>query len=300
MQTACALQFKPVTVADYGKILPYLVGKQTVICDLSMLYFYMWGDMLGIELAFADEVLFLRRNNKYGLSYYPPLVKGQPLTAGLSYLSHLALPEVRLCSVPAHEVEGFEGACLVKEKGTSRRWADYIYNATDLATLGGNRYHKKRNLVRQFEKLYPMHTYEDITPENIAEVILFMQRFAEETAENEDKAYENSRVMALLKEYTALPVVGGLVRAQGEIVAFTVAEVIDDVLLVHVEKADRRFKGAYQYINYRFVGEQLRVHPIRLVNREDDAGDEGLRQAKLSYFPVEILHKYHMVIDSKE
>ena len=300
MQTACALQFKPVTVADYGKILPYLSGKHTVICDLSMLYFHMWGNMLGIEYAFANEVLFLRRNNKYGLSYYPPLVKDQPLTAGLAYLSYLALPEVRLCSVPAHEVEGFERVCAVKEKGTSRRWADYVYNASDLATLGGKRYHKKRNLVHQFEKLYPSHTYETITAENLAEVITFMQRFAEEAAENEDKAYENSRVLALLKEYVDLPVVGGLVRVEGEIVAFTVAEVIDEVLLVHVEKADRRFKGAYQYINSRFVGEQIKDHAVRFVNREDDAGDEGLRQAKLSYFPVEILHKYHMVIDSKE
>ena len=300
MQTACALQFRSVTLKDYTIIAPYLVGKHTVICDCSLLYFYMWGEMLGIEYALEGDVLFLRRNNKYGLSYYPPMVKGQPLVAGLAYLSALDQPTVRLCSVPAHEAEGFERACHVLEKRTSRRWADYIYSAEDLATLSGHRYNKKRNLVHQFERLYPTHTYEAIAPENLAEVIAFMERFLQDNAENADKTYENQRVLALLHDYACLPVVGGLVRVEGEIAAFTVAEVLDEVLLVHVEKADRRFKGAYQYINTRFVQEQLKNVPIRFVNREDDAGDEGLRQAKLSYCPVDILHKYHMVIDSKE
>jgi len=107
-------------------------------------------------------------------------------------------------------------------------------------------------------------------------------------------------VLALLEDYEELPLVGGLVRVDGEIAAFSIGEIIDEVLLVHVEKADRRFKGAYQYINYRFVQEQVSQHAVVPVNREDDAGDEGLRQAKLSYCPVQILHKYHMIIDNKE
>ena len=135
-----------------------------------------------------------------------------------------------------------------------------------------------------------------MTAENLADVVAFMQNFMQEDRENADKNYENERVCQILAEYGKLPAIGGLLRVDGQLVAFTVAEHIDNTLLVHVEKADRRFKGVYQYINYRFVREQMQKREFQFVNREDDAGDEGLRQAKLSYCPVDILHKYRMVL----
>ncbi len=297
MQAACLLHFAPVTVGDLTQIAPYFVGKNAIVADHSALYLYMWGPFLGTEYAISNGVLFLRRNNKYGVSYYPPLGLGEmPVGALVSRLACLGEGEITLTAVPAHAVEEIERAHNVVEKSTSRRWADYIYSATDLATLSGNRYHKKRNLVRQFERLYPDHTYEDITGENVGEVVAFMHRFVAEGEMSEDKLYENERVLSILSDYDRLPVVGGLVRVGGEIAAFTVAEQIDDTLLVHVEKADRRFKGAYQYINNRFVREQLARRAFRLVNREDDSGDEGLRQAKMTYCPIDILHKYRLTL----
>lgn len=297
MQAACLLHFAPVTVGDLAQIAPYFEGKNAIIADQSALYLHMWGPFLGTEYAISEGVLFLRRNNKYGVSYYPPLGVGEmPVGALVSRLAELGQEQVILTAVPAHAVEEIERAHNVVEKSTSRRWADYIYSATDLAELKGNRYHKKRNLVRQFERLYPDHTYEDITGENLAEVVAFMHRFMAEGEMSEDKYYENERVLAILADYDRLPVVGGLVRVGGEIAAFTVAEHIDDTLLVHVEKADRRFKGAYQYINNRFVREQLARRTFRLVNREDDSGDEGLRQAKMTYCPIDILHKYRLTV----
>lgn len=298
MLTACCLKFQKATTEALAEIAPYFGGKGATISDHSALYLHMWGEMLGTEYAIADGVLYLRRNGKNGISYYPPLKKGEDtLEAGLAHLSALCEARVRLCAVPESAVEMVEKHVHVIEKGTSRRWADYIYSATDLATLKGHRYNKKRNLVHQFERLYPTHTYEELGEANLGEVIDFMHRFMAENEQNEDKRYENGRVLRVLEEYRSLPAVGGLVRVDGEIAAFTVGELIGETLLVHVEKADRRFKGAYQYINYRFVGEQLKSHAFSFVNREDDAGDEGLRHAKLSYFPVDILHKYYMIIE---
>lgn len=288
--------FRRVAPADFEKIIPYFQGKGLVAAEYSALYIFMWGCYLGIEYALQDGLLFLRRNNRFGISYHPPMAKGKPIAETLSALSLLPDDTVRLCGVPEQLVPVVESSGTVLEKGTSRRWADYIYSAHELATLPGKKFSKKRNLVHQFERLYEGYTFSPITAENLPTAISFMQDFLASGEMTEDEVNENRLVLAVLESWDKLPVVGGVLTVAGEIVALTVGEVIDDVLYVHIEKANRAYKGAYQAINRLFARECYEKMGVRLINREDDTGDEGLRQAKLSYNPVDILHKYHMVL----
>ena len=79
----------------------------------------------------------------------------------------------------------------------------------------------------------------------------------------------------------------------GVMVAFTYgAAVTADTFDVCVEKADRHVEGAFAIINQQFA-EHLPEQYIYL-NREEDMGIPGLRQAKLSYHP-EILLTYNAV-----
>ncbi len=297
MPNACLMQFQPITVENYADIVPYFYNKKTVAADYSALYFHMWNKFLRTEFAIEDGVLYLRRSTRHGTFYYPPLrCESDDLLADIPLLANVAEgTSVSLCAIPDHEAERVESTYTVLEKDTSRRYADYIYAAEDLATLRGHRYNKKRNLVHQFEKLYA-HTYEPLTEENATEAAEMLRRVMRENEQNEDEIFENERVLEVLRDFARLPICGGLVRVDGAVAAFCVAERIDDTLIVHIEKADRAYKGAYQYINYRFVKEQAAQAPLAFVNREDDTGDEGLRHAKLSYHPVHILHKYRMVL----
>ncbi|MDD2390694.1 MAG: phosphatidylglycerol lysyltransferase domain-containing protein, partial [Desulfobacterales bacterium] len=67
-----------------------------------------------------------------------------------------------------------------------------------------------------------------------------------------------------------------------------------DTVLIHFEKADPNYKGAYQAINQMFL--EHSNHPFSFVNREQDLGDPGLRKAKLSYVPAGFVHKFRVVI----
>ncbi|GHU99931.1 hypothetical protein FACS189483_09680 [Spirochaetia bacterium] len=59
---------------------------------------------------------------------------------------------------------------------------------------------------------------------------------------------------------------------------------------VHFEKGIDEYKGIYQYINQAFAASLPGYYTH--INREQDLGDEGLRQAKETYRPVGFVRKY--------
>ena len=60
------------------------------------------------------------------------------------------------------------------------------------------------------------------------------------------------------------------------------------------EKAFHEYAGSYQAINYMFLKEQGSNYTW--VNREEDMGEPGLREAKMSYNPAFMLEKFKMEI----
>ena len=96
-----------------------------------------------------------------------------------------------------------------------------------------------------------------------------------------------------LRLFEELDLKGGILRIDGKIVAFTIGEPIcPDTFVVHIEKAYADVPGAYTMINQQFVEHECMDY--KYVNREDDAGSEGLRKAKLSYKPVFMVEKGHV------
>ena len=87
-----------------------------------------------------------------------------------------------------------------------------------------------------------------------------------------------------------LELTGGVLRVNGEVVAFTLGEpVCEDTFVVHIEKAYAEVPGAYPMINQLFAKQVCDRY--RYMNREEDTGAEGLRKAKLSYYPVFMVEK---------
>ena len=60
-------------------------------------------------------------------------------------------------------------------------------------------------------------------------------------------------------------------------------------MVIHFEKGLDSYKGVYQAINQQFLAN---TSGFEIVNREQDMGSPGIRQAKESYNPVGFLKKY--------
>lgn len=68
-----------------------------------------------------------------------------------------------------------------------------------------------------------------------------------------------------------------------------------DTLYVHIEKADTVHTGIYQAVSQSFAQHMIN-DSVKYINREDDAGDAGLRRSKLSYRPCALLKKYSVTV----
>ncbi len=174
----------------------------------------------------------------------------------------------------------------------SRNDFDYIYLSEDLMNLAGKKYHAKRNHIARFIRENDW-SYEDITKQNISECRAFNRRWEQEKGSGATSSVltELEMVDKALDYFEELNLSGGLLRVNGEVVAYTFGEEItSQIFCVHVEKALANVNGAYPMINREFAVRNLSKY--RYINREEDVGVEGLRKAKLSYHPSILLEKY--------
>lgn len=287
------LDFKQITLSDVGALRPYL-RAQYRSCDYSVLGVFMWADRFGYEYKTEDGVLFMRERSRHGGEYDYLLPTGEgSLCDRVRALREAVGAGLTMSLVPEDALDALRqefSFTAVEEPDI----ADYMYKAEDLAYLAGKKYSKKRNLIHQFEKLYPDYTLEPITAENAHRIAECCAHDWSDAGLSELAIYENDHTREVLEDFAAYGCTGYALHVGGEIAAFCIGEVMGDTLIVHIEKGKREYKGAFQMINCLFAKTELERCGIRYINREDDVGDEGLRRAKQSYFPEYMLKKFRL------
>ena len=165
---------------------------------------------------------------------------------------------------------------------------DYLYLRTDLAELSGKKYHKKRNHVNAFLAEYPNHREERMTLERMPDALKALDRW------HEDKGAEGDYGPAreALEFFGALPLEGFLYYVDDEPVGWCLGESLAGgrMFAIHFEKGIDAYRGIYQYINQSFAASLPEGYS--LLNWEQDLGDEGLRQSKMTYRPTGFVRKY--------
>ena len=174
---------------------------------------------------------------------------------------------------------------------TDRDHYDYIYSREKLCTLAGKKLHAKRNYINRFKT--GNWSYEPITQANLPDCRVMQQEWCKTNncCTDADKRDECCAVQQAFRHFDELGFTGGCLRQDGQVVAYTIGEPLNsNTFIVHIEKAFADIPGAYPMINQQFVEHAMK--DFEYVNREDDVGDEGLRKAKLSYYPERLLEDY--------
>lgn len=169
---------------------------------------------------------------------------------------------------------------------------DYLYLRNDLATLPGNRFHKKKNRINYFTS---RHNHEvDIYSAKHRCGCLTLLNTWYKMAEHEEKVsldLELEATTEALATAGTLGLEGVVVLVEGEVRAFALGERLNsDTVVCHFEKTDPFMEGLSQLVNREFAARLFT--DCTYLNREQDLGEPGLRNAKLSYHPVELVKKY--------
>ena len=176
---------------------------------------------------------------------------------------------------------------------------DYIYDAESLRTLSGRKNKKKRNHVNTFLNLYKnRYQYKLLEKENFEECLELIDRWEQNKENIESSGHKelDEEILSIKEVFENYEKLKDNVKIAGvyidnKLEAFTIGEKINEnIALIHIEKANQNIKGLYQYINQQFL---LNEFPnVKYVNREEDLGLDGLREAKLSYHPCKFIEKY--------
>ncbi len=290
------IEFRTPQLEDKVWVSKALRDADEMACEYCFGNLYMWSGVYHNTIAEFDGMLLAKDMDAENRpSYLYPCGNGDKKAAILE-LQKLAeaegVPLTLYCLTEqrVQELESlFPGAFRIEP---CREYFDYIYDTEVLANLAGRKYHGKRNHVSFFKKTYNWQ-YEAITPENLEECYRMTVEWKKRNAEKNPEELEGEfqAIERGMTHFFDLGFIGGLLRVDGEVVAYTFGEALNEKLFVtHVEKAFADYRGAYPMMNQEFTKNALMG--FEKVNREEDTGSEGLRRAKESYYPSILLPKY--------
>jgi hypothetical protein len=175
-------------------------------------------------------------------------------------------------------------------------WKDYFYLTENFRTFKGRKFSGQRNHINKFKKLYPNAVFRELTDEDDALIDEFWNEY--ETMFSKDsklamKELEGAKkLVALRKHYRSACMIN-----DGKIIGLALGEKCGDMMIEHIEKALYTYEGIYPAIVQAFAN--LCAADTVYSNREDDAGDKGLRTSKYQYRPAELRKKYRIAVTTE-
>ncbi|MBQ7106941.1 MAG: GNAT family N-acetyltransferase [Clostridia bacterium] len=286
------MKFKEFELSDIEKLSPLITNKISPSCENTLLNLAVWYPSYNPLFYVDGKDVYIRIDDKNGPVF------------SLMLCSDVEKSVNKICEycakeniIPQFLLEDDKVLNEFNDKFGSeyfiyevRDAAEYIYKQSDLAELSGKKYHSKRNHISAFTKKFNWQ-YEDLSDINKEDFLMMSDEWYADNPQkvNAETMVERNGIHFLVQNMSKFSVSGGLIRIDGKVVAITLGAAINEnVFDVMFEKAFSDYPGAYAVINREFA----RRIKHELINREEDLGIEGLRKAKLSYKPHQLLRKY--------
>lgn len=285
-------KLREVRLEDRPEIEAFFLAAEPVLSDFNYPTLFCWAPCYDLRWCVWRGYLVLYDGKEDFL--FPPW--GKPLdVATLGDLSDALRAQGRdgkYFLVPPEFVEAHRAALSSRfDLRPHEPLADYVYRTEKLVELSGPKLRKKKNLISQFARSWPAHSFAGLSDEHIPLCQALAERWYAANAHLGKFACEREAIARAFRHFRELKQEGVVLLAEGRLLAFAVYDRMNrQTAVVHFEKSDPEVKGAAQAIN-RETARRL-LGRYELINREQDMGIAGLRQAKRSYDPELIVTPY--------
>lgn len=265
-------------------------------CEYSFVNLYLWGRQKATFLY--DHLVFFSQFNRKSVYLFPVG------TGDLTPVVEAIIADAKERGIPCRFTGLTHDDCAKLEKlfpgqfryHIDRDSFDYVYAIEDLAELRGRRFQKKRNHLNRFRADHPNAQLLPITAENTPAVCAMVEQWYDlRQQENPHGDYhmERAALKKALRHREELGMEGLLLTDGDRLLAMTMGSRLNqDTFDIHFEKALEANDGTYAAMNQGFAQHLQEKYPdLRWLNREDDMGLEGLRKAKMSYNPEQMIEK---------
>uniref|UniRef100_A0A831UF05 DUF2156 domain-containing protein n=1 Tax=Geobacter metallireducens TaxID=28232 RepID=A0A831UF05_GEOME len=278
---------RPLALGDKPRLDPLFAELQPRVSELTFANLYLFREAHDYRLTLVgDSPVVLGKGYGGGEYFLPPL--GGDVTGALRTL--LAGGMTLYGADEPFVARYLSGEGVVVEE--DRDAFDYLHLRQELAELPGNRFHKKKNRVNYFtaRHSFSVELYGAGHREGCLALLREWRRVRDGvdslSLELETKAAEEALTLA-----EVLGLQGVVVLVAGQVAAFALGERLNrDTAVCHFEKGDPFMEGVTQLVDREFS--RLLFTDCTWVNREQDLGEPGLRAAKLSYHPAELVKKF--------
>jgi len=285
--------FKTLTLEDREHITLCFGSSHPVTSELTFTNLFMWRHHYHFQWCRSADALLIVGQTGDGPTFgLPPIGKGD-LSSALKDLfdylgKHAQRPEIH--RVPENFAQSYADSLPIEVIPDPDN-SDYVYRTESLINLSGRKYHRKRNHLNQFRNQYS-YRYQSLTSDLIESCLDLEEQWCRlrSCVENPGLLNEEMAIRESLLHFDKLDCLGGLILVDDKVVAFSLGEPLNpDTAVIHLEKANPEFTGSYAVINQEFCQDAWSGYTY--VNREQDLGEPGLRQAKLSYYPDHMSNK---------
>jgi len=292
-------EFTPLGLTHKSEVEGALSKMDRSISEMTFSNLFLFGEAHEYRVSKKEGLLLITGKGYDGERYaLPPWGEGDVEAASNLLLDHLEKSNKSTAPPRLFPVSRE----MVERHFSPERWgadadrdqADYVYLREELATLPGKSFHKKRNRLAKFlRENVGDYEFSELEEEHIKGCAAIANGWCEVrcSIERPSSYLETAAAVSALENREALGLSGGVILLKGEVAAYTLGEALnEETFLLHFEKTRPGEEGLAQLINRDFALHCLKGYTY--INREQDLGDPGLRQAKESYRPHHLAEKF--------